>query len=432
MKEADGQMRFAYLVSQYPAVNHTFILREIRRLRALGFDIEVASIAAPDRAPERLAEDEREEAGRTFYVKPLGVKGAAARHLATLAARPLSYLRGLLYALRLGGGEPRRTLAHALYFAEAVVVGQWMTERRLAHVHTHFSSSVALIVKKVFPVTMSATIHGPGEFENPALFHLAEKVREASFVCAISNFARSQLMKDSRHGEWSKIEVAPLGIDPSVFAPRPFRESPDVFEVVCVGRLAAVKAQHVLVAAIERLVKEGKRVTLRLVGDGPDRASLEEMVAARGLQRHVRFEGWQNQDAVRELYRRADIFALASFAEGVPVVLMEAMAMEIPCVATHVNGVPELIRGGVDSLLVPPSDDEALARALASLMDDAALRRRLGEAGRRRVVERYDLARNTELLANVFRQRLGAGASHEEAESVRGVESSRTTRATAV
>jgi len=155
-------------------------------------------------------------------------------------------------------------------------------------------------------------------------------------------------------------------------------------------------------------VKEERHICLRFVGDGPDRSSLEADVAARGLGAAVVFEGAVNQDRIRALYAQADAFALASFAEGIPVVLMEAMAMEIPCVTTWITGIPELIRNGVDGLLVPPSDDAALAQALAVLMDDAAVRRRLGAAGRTRVLEAYNLSRNTERLAAIFRRRLGA------------------------
>jgi glycosyltransferase involved in cell wall biosynthesis len=250
------------------------------------------------------------------------------------------------------------------------------------------------------------TIHGPSEFDDSAGFRLSEKIRESSFVCAISNYARSQLMIVSDYSQWSKIEVSPLGVDPSVFVPRPFRQKPETFEVIFVGRLASVKAQHILVAAIECLRKQNRRVRLRLVGDGPDRKGLERNVNARGLGDCVIFEGWRNQDQILALYEQADIFALASFAEGVPVVLMEAMAMEIPCIATRITGIPELIRDGVEGFLVAPSSVEELAEAIAKLMDDAELRYRLGKAGRLRVLEKYDLSRNTEQLANIIVSRM--------------------------
>ena len=204
------------------------------------------------------------------------------------------------------------------------------------------------------------------------------------------------------------MEVAPLGIDPAVYEPAPFRESPGMFEIVCVGRLTPFKAQHVLLESVHSLVREGRRVRLRFVGDGPDRAGLEARIRSLNLSAQVSVEGWRNQAEVRQFYRQADIFALASFAEGVPVVLMEAMAMQIPCVATRITGVPELIRDGIDGLLVTPSDPVELAGAIARLIDDVDLRRRLGAAGRARVQGKYHLATNVGHLADIFRRRLSS------------------------
>lgn len=395
--------RIAYLVSRYPAFNHTFVLREVRRLRALGFDVRVASVSAADRALEAMTMEEREEALATFYIKPVGLAGTLAAHARMLGRRPARYARALVAALALAGLDARRALQYVLYFAEAIVFAEWMEREQLNHFHTHFSSTVGLIAARAFPLEMSITMHGPGEFDEPTGFHLAEKVAAARFVAAISSYGRSQLMLRSHPDHWPKIHVARLGIDPAVFEPRPFRVHPSPFEIVCVGRLAPVKAQLVLVDAVDRLVARGRDVRLRLVGDGPDRKRLERRVEALGLGGAVVFEGWQNQDRVREIYRGADAFALASFAEGVPVVLMEAMATEIPCVSTRITGVPELIEDGVDGLLVAPADAAELALALEGLIDDPELRLRIGRAGRRRVLEQYDLEANVEVLARLFR-----------------------------
>jgi glycosyltransferase involved in cell wall biosynthesis len=146
------------------------------------------------------------------------------------------------------------------------------------------------------------------------------------------------------------------------------------------------------------------------VGDGPARPSLERAILELGLENHVRLEGSCNQDRVREMYRETDLFALTSFSEGVPVVLMEAMAMEIPCLATWITGVPELIRHGVDGWLVVPGDVEQVTEALANLIDQPELRQRLGQSGRVRVIEKYDLDRNVAYLEEIFeRQLVSAG-----------------------
>lgn len=329
-------------------------------------------------------------------------------HLRTLLRRPLAYAATLWHAIRLGGWDVRRAASHAWYFAEAVVAGDYLVRAGVGHFHTHFASTPALIAARLFRLRFSLTIHGPDEFNDVAAFHMAEKVAQASFVATISGFASSQAMRASAPRHWDKIHALPLGVDPEDFAPRPRPDAAEPFKILCVGRLAAAKAHHILLAAIARLVATGRKVELTIVGDGPERKSLEQAIVERRLNGAVRLAGPCNHDRVIDFYGRTDAFALASFAEGVPVVLMEAMAMKVPCVATWIAGVPELIRDGIDGLLAPPADPEALAAALARLMDDPALRERLGDSARRRVLECYDLKRNSARLGETFRRHLKA------------------------
>jgi glycosyltransferase involved in cell wall biosynthesis len=218
-------------------------------------------------------------------------------------------------------------------------------------------------------------------------------------------------MKLSAPSNWDKFEVCPLGVDPDRFQPISFREAPEPPEVICVGRLVPAKGQHILIKAMAALRDAGVSVRLRLVGGGPDRASLEAQTRELALEDRVIFEGAVNMDRVKALYRDADLFALASFAEGIPIVLMEAMAMEIPCVTTRITGIPELIRSDVDGILVAPSDEEELAGAIRRLAEDPDLRKSLGQAGRKRVIDKYHLGRNTERLAEIFRRRLTTPAA---------------------
>lgn len=401
----------AYLVSRYPFISHTFILREVTAMRTLGFTIEVASINDPDRPGEALTEEERSEAERTYYVKREGPARTMLAHACFLTASPIAYFRGIWFALGLGRTDIRALLYQLFYFAEAVLVARWMKRRDLRHLHVHFATpaaSVALIASRLSVVTLSITVHGPDEFYDVSGYHLREKIDGASFLCAIGNFARSQLMRLSAPESWNKFEIVPVGVDPARFTPRPDPGDTSPFEILCVGRLVPTKGQHVLLAASERLTAEGRKILVRFVGDGPDGAALELDTRRRGLTNCVRFEGAVNQDRICDFYGRAGAFVLPSFAEGIPVVLMEAMAMKIPCVTTFVNGIPELIRDGLEGLLVPPSDDVSLAAAIGRLIDDPALRERLGESARARVVDRHDLRRNAERLADIFRRRLEA------------------------
>lgn len=404
--------RLAYLVSQYPAINHTFILREIRTLRSLGFDIDVISIREPDRPLEQLSAEERDELSRTWSVLGSGLASIVGAQLAVFLSRPAAYLNGVFLALRLAGPNARAALLNLAYFSEAVAAGQWLQRHNFRHLHTHFSSTVALFLWEVFPITYSVTIHGPEEFDNAVGFYLRQKVAAAAFACTISQYARSQLMRASDPTHWHKIEVSPLGVDPALFTPRPFREQPERFEILSVGRLAAAKAHAILIQAIGIVINKYGRtnIRLRIAGGGPQHQELQRWIAEHRLESHVFLEGPCSQDKVRQLYKETDLFALASFAEGVPVVLMEAMSMEIACLATWIMGIPELIRHTQDGWLVPPSDPEFLAEAIVRLWDDPQLRRNLGVSGRTRVRELYDLQRNTERLAAIFERRLGTSA----------------------
>lgn len=379
------------------------LLREVRELRKQ-FDVYTASIRAPDRPPEKLTEEEKDEAARTYFVKPQGISGALQAHSKTLFSRPAAYFSGLAHALQLGGVHPVRAFFYLGYFTQALMVGQWMLRHRLPHLHVHYSSTVGLLVKKIFGTGLSISFHGPDEFNNPVAFHLREKVRACEFVRAISQYARCQLMQSSDYADWHKIEVVYMGVDPAAFAPRPFRPDPDPLELICVGRLAPVKAQHILIAAIDRLIRTGANVRLHVVGGGPDRQSLEADASSRGLNDRIVFHGFTLQDKLDQLYRQTDVFVLASFAEGVPGVLMEAMSMEIPCVSTWITGVPELIRNGVDGLLVAPSDDEAFASAVGLLAENRDLRERIGRAARERILDRFHLRKNAAQLAEILQR----------------------------
>jgi glycosyltransferase involved in cell wall biosynthesis len=202
--------------------------------------------------------------------------------------------------------------------------------------------------------------------------------------------------------DWCKLHVVRLGVDPREYVPTPKPPGSGSFEIICVGRLAPVKAQLLLIEACALLAAKGRDVLLRLVGDGPSRRDLEAAATRLGVASRVVFHGALSHDRVLELYRAADLFALASFAEGIPVVLMEALALGLPCVATAIMGVPELIRDDHEGLLIAPSDTKALTEGIERLIDDPELRNRLAIAGRAKVLQDYDLQRNISQLAAYF------------------------------
>ena len=265
----------------------------------------------------------------------------------------------------------------------------------------------------MFAFTYTITIHGPDIFYDITLQRLREKIENAHFICCISYYTRSQLMRIVTPNQWSKFEITPMGINPSIFTPNHFREHPSPFQILCVGRLVPAKGHDILLASLKILISGGRDLHLKLVGDGPDRTSLEKSVSEKGLGQDVTFLGSLNQDQTLEAFQGADIFALASSAEGIPVVLMEAMSMEIPCIASNITGIPELIRHEIDGILVSPSDETGLANAIAYLIDNPQARKKIGKAGRQRVLEKYNLESNVKNLAKIFTHRLRLSKNQE-------------------
>lgn len=393
----------AYLVSRYPAISHTFILREIQGLRALGQQILTASINRPDRPLAAMEDDERREAEATFLVKAQGASGA----LAALAYWALRSPTRLLATLAQGWRLERRGRGlHGLAYAlEAALVARWMGQHRLEHLHVHFGNAgatVGMLVKELTACHLSLTIHGPDEFDDVPGQHLAQKMARADRVICISQFARSQLMRISDPDHWHKMEVCRLGVDPAQFPYQPRGVDRGPVRLLCVGRLCPAKAQILIVQACARLRAEGLDFSLTLVGDGPDRARIERAVTALALQDRVELTGALNQIAVREQFARADVFVLASLAEGIPVVLMEAMSSGIPCVSTPVNGIPELIEHERTGLLATPGDLDSLVVQLRRLITDSGLRLRLATAARAKVLADFDLNRNVARLGRIF------------------------------
>ncbi len=408
---ASGMRRMAYLSARHPTLSMIFIVREIAELEQLGFNIEIASINDSDRPLEKLTRAEAAQSAQTYYVKAHGLRGALAAHAHALFTRPRRYLRGWRNALSLAGLDLRALVLHAFYLTEALMVGRWMQRRQLVHLHVHLGSqpaTVGLLTKQVFDIGMSITVHGADEFYDAWRQHLPQKVAGADFIVCISDFARSQLMfvSDSRH--WARLVVCRLGIDVAHFAPRPATRTraDEPFHILCVGRLSPAKGQELLVEAVARLRDKGRPVSLDIVGGGVNAAVLEALVQERRLADVVTLSGPVNQDRIREHYARADCFAMASFAEGVPVVLMEAMSMQIPCVTSQITGIPELITHGQTGLLSPPSNVDGLVEQLDRLIADPALARRLGEAGRAQVQKHYNLRDNAAQLGRIFAERV--------------------------
>ena len=305
----------------------------------------------------------------------------------TLLRRPGVFARGLSAALRLGRWDLHATVYGLFYFAEALILGDWMRHEAAVTCTSTFAGLWPLWacwLRSRGDSLISLTVHGPDEFYDVEKFYLRQKVESAKFIFCISDFCRSQLMRLVNPIHWEKMHVVRQGVDPDVFRPTGHEPEPGkVLEVLCVGRLVSSKGQLILLRACNLLLARGYSFRVHLVGAGPELKLLQEFAVQNKIP--VIFEGARTNTEIRLMLERADVFALASFAEGVPVALMEAMAMEVPCVSTFIAGIPELIRDSLDGLLVPASSAEAMASALQRLLDDPLFRRKLGSAGSKRV-----------------------------------------------
>ncbi|KNG93538.1 glycosyltransferase [Pseudaestuariivita atlantica] len=392
-------MKIAYLTGEYPRATDTFIQREVAQLRKLGFEVETCSIRRTD-AAHLVGPEQREEAKQTFHVLPAF---ASLRGLGTLL-RNLgrgSFWGALGLAWRTAPRGVKGRLYNLIYLAEAAVLADRMQAHGITHLHNHIakaSCTVAMLASRISGIPFSFTLHGPDIFFEPHHWRLDEKIARAQFVACISHFCRSQAMVFSAPEHWAKLHIVHCGVEPDRYGARD-RPSGRA-SVLFVGRLAGVKGVPVLLRTCAALRASGLEFDLTLVGDGPERASHEALVSELGLT-GVTFAGYQSQSRVAELLAGADMLVLPSFAEGVPVVLMEAMAAQVPVVTTRIAGVPELVEDGVSGLLVPPGDDVALGVAMSSLLDDADLRARMGAAGREKVLAEFDIAQEAAWLGHL-------------------------------
>jgi glycosyltransferase involved in cell wall biosynthesis len=378
--------------------------------------VEVHTVT-PERArPEDVLSpaDEREFA-TTYAWRPIRPLHHLRAHADALVRRRGAYLVALRRSWSRRRAGVRSKIWHLAYFAQGVVLWHRCRLAGVRHIHVHFANSSSDIAMAAVELggdgwSWSLNVHGPAEFYDVPGFQVATKVDDARFVVCISDFCRSQLMAFADPAGWDKLRVVHCGVDVASLAPAcgPAKTDGDALDVVCVGRLVPVKGQLVLLEAVARLRADGIDTRLTLVGEGPSRPQLEARIAELGLGEHVEITGAVAHPRALAWVASADVFCLASFAEGVPVSLMEAMALGVPVVSTRIMGIPELIADGESGLLVPPGDADRLTAALTALARDPSLRARLAAAGRQAVETEFDVDRTTEQLLELFTTHVGA------------------------
>ena len=420
-RSAAPSLRVAYLINQYPKVSHSFIRREILALERLGVAVSRFAVRGWDDAVADSAD--QAERLRTRYVLREGLFAPLQATVQLAMLRPRRWLGAMRLVMASWRGSDRTLFHHLAYLAEACLLVRWLEAEPVDHLHAHFGTNpaeVAMLVHALGGPPYSFTVHGPEEFDHPQALGLGRKGAHAAFVVAISSYGRSQLYRWLARAHWPKVQVVHCGLDAAFHAVAPMPAAAPT-RLVCVGRLCEQKGQLLLVQALHRLVSKGVPVELVLAGDGEMRAEIEALVTALALGSHVRITGWIGSEQVRDEILAARALVLPSFAEGLPVVIMEAMALRRPVVTTFVAGIPELVLDGENGWLVPAGDVESLALAMqACLAATPEQLVRMGEAARARVLERHDVDREAGKLVALF-TRAAARTVERAAHAVPGL-----------
>ena len=385
-------LRIAYVVNHYPKISHSFIRREIIALERQGLEVLRISLQGWDDV--LVDEQDKVERNRTRYVLKDGYGALMLAVFRVAFAAPGRFFGALALAIRMARRGTRSLPYHLAYLAEACRILPWLKSFGATHVHAHFatnSTEVVMLANALGGPSYSFTVHGSDEFDTLPFLGISEKVRRAAFVVSVSYYGRSQLYRWIDYPQWVKINVVHCGLEQE-FHDREAVPIPRARRLVCVGRMCNEKAHLLLVEAIYRLTQMGVECELVLAGDGELRTVVERLIGARGLQERIRITGWLRSEQVREEILAARGLVLPSFFENLPVVIMEAMALRRPVLATHVGGIPELVQPRETGWLFAPGSLDALTAALEEFFasPDEELRR-MGEAAYARVTRAHSV-----------------------------------------
>ena len=381
-------MRIAYLINSYPEVSHSFIRREIEGVEAAGHLVDRYAIRGWDATLADPADEA--ERGRTRHLLARG----PAPLLGTLARRAIRDPGRTWAAFRLSRrfatGGLRGRLLPVVQLAQAARLADWMAEARADHLHAHFgtnSAAVAALARALGGPPWSFTLHGQDEIERARSLAFRDKMKSAAFAVAVSSHGRAQFLREIDRADWDRVHVVHCGLGADFLAadPPPLPRAP---RLLTIARLSEEKGHLILLPAFAALRRTHPEATLTLAGDGPMRAAIEARIAELGLGDAVTITGWVSSERVRAEIAAARLVVQPSFIEGLPVVLMEAMAMARPVISTFVGGVPELVTPA-RGWLVPAGDDAALTRAMTEALASGRLED-MGASGRAAVRTDHD------------------------------------------
>lgn len=399
--------KVGYLTNQYPKASHSFVRREIRALEDLGWGVERYALRIP--IAEIVDPVDLEEAAITKSLVAAGSRRLGSSLLQAAARNPRTFVSGLRCALRMARTSDVSVLKHLIYLGEASLLVQWCVEDQVEHLHTHFgtnSAEVALLANRLGGPSYSLTIHGPEEFDRAPLLGIAEKIQNARFVATVSSFGRSQACRLVPGEYWDQIKVVHCGLDDEWFNGE-VDPITSATKLVCVARLSEQKGHGVLIDALSKVKESGRDFEMTLVGDGELRSDIEAQIQRLGLQDDVTITGWASEKEVKSEIKDSAGFVLPSFAEGLPVVIMEALAAGRPVISTYVAGIPELVRPSESGWLVPAGNVDELVIAICELLDAPQVQlEEMGKAGRKAVQSQHSAITEAQKLSKYFDQAL--------------------------
>ncbi len=396
--------RVAYLVNQYPKVSHTFIRREILALERAGVPVTRISTRGWDDT-DLVDPDDFAEQAVTHYILKEGIPGLLKATAREFMRAPGAVVAACAEALRMSRNSDRPLPIHLAYVAQACRVLELTRSERISHIHAHFGTNpaeVAMYVRRLGGPTYSFTVHGPDEFDKGHCLNLDKKIGRSKFTAAVNSYCRSQMFRRCAEADWGKVKQVHCGLEKGFYTAAA-TPAPAARRLVCVGRLCEQKGQLLLVEAFAKVQNALGDCHLVFAGDGEMRGQIEAKIAALGLKDSVTITGWISSNQVREEILASRALVLPSFAESLPVVIMEAMALRRPVITTYVAGIPELVIPGETGWLVPAGSITPLAQAMqACLSAEADDLQRMGDNGYARVVVRHSADTEAARLARLF------------------------------
>lgn len=403
---SDAAHPVAYLINNYPQVSLTFIRREIHALERQGIVVDRIALKGWDNDGLVDSRDVKERS-KTRYVQQDGIAALLGSMLGLAVRRPGPFFKALWVALSMSRNAVRPLPYHVMYLAQACRILPWLEERNVRHLHAHFGTNpaeVACLVRCLGGPEYSFTIHGQDEIEGAARLHFPQKVGRAKCAVAVSAFCRAQILREIPHPTWDKLKIVHCGIEEPFFADT--HTPPAVPTFLSIARLSPEKGHLVLLEAFAGVVAAHPEARLVLAGDGPMRGALEAQIKSLNLTKQVSITGWVDAERVQSEIDGASVLVQPSFIEGLPLVIMEALARRLPVISTYVGGIPELVTPDI-GWLVPAGDTEALSAAMqAAIATGDAELTDMGVAGQARVKERHLIDHEAGKLAALF-----AGAS---------------------